>query len=473
MIAAEAGTMRISYFALLICAVPGVGVARAQPTSIPFQVDMATVSMGLTRTYCYGACPEYTVSIAGDGTVTWIGKRNVFVVGKHRAQISPAAAKRLFAAFRDADFLSAKPTDRAPIIDASSQIVTLTFAGQTHSIEEQDGLPDAVRSLEQQIDDTAQTQRWIKGSADTLAALEAERWDFSSASEDNLALYRSAIVQGNKAIFDKMVAARAPADVASPGKEAPVCAMTRRASPDWVERMIGQQNAFDPEVRQVCLSEAARSGRVEMLNFWIDRGADPAAAVPVVETAFGPTSENVLESAVDSLSLPMVRRVLEFPIDVHQIDVDLDAFDNDTLISHAVDRAGDEFERAETYVNYPPPPADVWEMIPMLAHAGATLKGAFFAQFLPVQGIRVLIAAGGDINERDWDGETPLMRQAYRKEIVAELLAAGADPTLVSKDGKTALSEARVTSCKECEDEILAAIQSRAAGGSTAKDSTR
>jgi hypothetical protein len=437
---------------------------------------MATVSMGLTRTYCYGACPEYMVSIAGDGAVTWIGKNNVFVVGKHRAQISPAAAKKLFDSFRDADFLSVKPKDSPPIIDAPSRIVTLSFAGKTRRIAEiddrPDGLPDTVRDLAQQIDDTAQTQRWIKGSADTLAALEAERWDFSSAGEDNLALYRSAIVPGNEAIFNKMIAAGAPAMVASPGKEAPVCAMTRIARVEWVERMIGQKDTIDFAVRQVCLSEAARSGRVEMFNFWIDHGADPAAAVPVVETAFGPTSENVLESAVDSLSLPMVRRVLELPVDVHQVDVDL-ALNNETLVSHALDQADDEFEMAATAVNYPPPAADVWEIIPTLARAGATLKGAFFAQFLPVQGIRVLIAAGGDINERDWDGETPLMRQAYRKEIVAELLAAGADPTLVSKDGKTALSEARVTSCKECEDEILAAIQSRAAGGSTAKDSTR
>ncbi len=59
--------------------------------------------------------------------------------------------------------------------------------------------------------------------------------------------------------------------------------------------------------------------------------------------------------------------------------------------------------------------------------------------------VRLLLEAGADVNGRQQAGYTPVMGAAGagRDDLVDLLLAHGADPSLVSEDGKTAVSMAR------------------------------
>ena len=58
-----------------------------------------------------------------------------------------------------------------------------------------------------------------------------------------------------------------------------------------------------------------------------------------------------------------------------------------------------------------------------------------------VQGVRDLIAAGADLDQRDENGLTALIISAYvgNVEIVRRLLAVKADPNVANNDGETAL----------------------------------
>src|SRR5262249_29506446 len=58
-----------------------------------------------------------------------------------------------------------------------------------------------------------------------------------------------------------------------------------------------------------------------------------------------------------------------------------------------------------------------------------------------VQGVRDLIAAGADLNQRDENGITALIISAYagNVEIVRLLLAVKANPNVANNDGETAL----------------------------------
>jgi len=69
--------------------------------------------------------------------------------------------------------------------------------------------------------------------------------------------------------------------------------------------------------------------------------------------------------------------------------------------------------------------------------------------------VRLLIAAGANVNARSTDGSTPLLDASANNEIdvVRILLIAGANPNAVNSSGETALS---LAACRRCPDSFRA-----------------
>ena len=65
----------------------------------------------------------------------------------------------------------------------------------------------------------------------------------------------------------------------------------------------------------------------------------------------------------------------------------------------------------------------------------------FIVKWRGLHWVKVLIAAGADVNKADWDGETPLYRAACNNNeaVVKALIAAGADVNKADDDGETPL----------------------------------
>ena len=67
-----------------------------------------------------------------------------------------------------------------------------------------------------------------------------------------------------------------------------------------------------------------------------------------------------------------------------------------------------------------------------------------------MEAVKKLIQAGGDINEEDGIGWTPLhlASENGHVEVITALLAAGADKTIRDEDGKTPHDVAKNQDCK-------------------------
>src|ERR1035437_984238 len=285
--------------------------------------DLKTVTITLKRTRCYGTCPDYEVTVAGDGTVRFSGHYFVLVLGDHVAHIPPQAVRQIVTAFEKADFFSAKDAYRGNWTDNPTQTLTLTVEGRTKMVLDyvgtDVGLPLAIRNLEWEIDEITDTARWVKGDEQTLAALDGEKWPFTAASKENMAIYKTAISNQIRPLLQRYLAVAAPIISSNPQDASPVCVASRTGDLDLVRRMVKQATtkaSSDEELRMPesvmneCLVSAARSGKVAMLQFWLDKGADPAAQSVRVDVDLGAGS-SALENGVTSCKVEMVRKLLE------------------------------------------------------------------------------------------------------------------------------------------------------------------
>ncbi|MGE0742824.1 MAG: DUF6438 domain-containing protein [Hyphomonadaceae bacterium] len=144
-------------FALSACATPA-------PADPPPQAE-APVAITLQRGVCFGFCPDYTVTISGDGTVRYEGRRFVNVRGAQTATIPRADVEALLARFDDIGFERLRDAYRAQVTDLPTYTVRLTRNGTTKSVVDYGGtgagMPESVRALQDEIDRVAGTARWV------------------------------------------------------------------------------------------------------------------------------------------------------------------------------------------------------------------------------------------------------------------------------------------------------------------------
>ncbi len=419
--------------------------------SFPSAIDLNTVTIRLSRTGCFGSCPAYSVAISGDGTVYFQGRGMVLLPGTHTARVSPDAVQELLGAFRRADFLSAKDRYVAPVTDSSTQTIAMSWGMRTKTVVDyvgsEVGLPDAVEDLERQIDQTAGTDRWVKGTEETLPSLRAEGWDFSSGSTGNMALYRNAIERNDAALVDALLTAKTPVTLPDDTGMPPICQASAKGQIALVRRMLGPNTAgkkvdIDNDVLQMCLGQAARSGNLAMVELWLKLGADPTKKGPGL---------SAMANAMISGKARVVKRLLQYPVDVHE-----KVSGETPLLTFAVMGRGNRGSK------------EIGEVVRMLVKAGATAnergyngQTPLFAMSISPEAIRALVATGARINARDSDRATPLIYHATEASSVRALLALGADPTLVGRDGETAAEKARRYGCQPCAAMLSAALKRR------------
>lgn len=134
-------------------------------SAAPAQTPEGPVQIVLNRTPCFGFCPDYTVTITGDGQVHYVGRRFVNVTGEQHAQISPAEVQALLARLDAVGFENLRDEYRAQVTDLPTTTIRLTRNGRTKSVLDYGGpgvgMPRAVRDLQAEIDRVAGTAQWV------------------------------------------------------------------------------------------------------------------------------------------------------------------------------------------------------------------------------------------------------------------------------------------------------------------------
>lgn len=150
--------------------------AQNSPAGTTLQQLPADTMIRLERTDCFFTCQAYVVTIWADGLVTFEGKANVRVIGKAQTRIAVEKVRELVAMFLKTKYFSlrdqynrAEDGCRINNGDTASAITSIVIGGRAKSVNRYLGcFPkkkhslDGLVSLEEQIDEAANTNQWIE-----------------------------------------------------------------------------------------------------------------------------------------------------------------------------------------------------------------------------------------------------------------------------------------------------------------------
>jgi hypothetical protein len=414
----------------------------AKPNAPLPAIDYAHLKIELTRSACYGSCPDYKVSIDGAGNVVFSTREapadpvsgvhrefsfgpGVLVGGVHRAKIDRATLDALIAQFRDAHFFGLKKEYFYSVTDNPTQVVRFASGPSEMTVTDYvgtaAGLPPAAKALEQAIDDAAGTARWVSGNGETLAALRAEGFDPAGDQASDLAVAALA-AKSDRLVVDLIDAGlpldrsykprtkravAAPlgaillADAVSHGQAAVARALLDRG---WAART--DRNAL----RDAFISGAGGCD-IGVARALVNAGVDPKASPPPPSAAGSETDGKLAAALADAESAIGPKSPTALAVAVEQYSVcDAELADRQDLVRGLIALGVDVNAR------------------------GSEGKNVLFGLESPVL-VDILLAAGARADVKDKDGLSPAFG-TWTDEIALRLLDAGADPS-GKDDGKT------------------------------------
>ena len=405
-----------------------------QRVPFPKVKDWKTVKITLARSGCFGSCPSYKVEVHGDGTVLYEGHGYVTFTGTHRGLVPQSNVIELVKQFEQADYYSLRDEYRSAITDNATQTTSISIDGRQKQVVDYVGLtagmPVAVKQLELAIDRLSGSERWTRGNSETMAALEAEHWDFKSP-EASATLVRAA-EYGNADVVRDLALAGVPvtgerkhAGYTLMSGDSPLEVAAFRGDLAMVGALLQAGAGSNPRTLAAALVNAANSGNIEALRLLLENGAPISS-----RDARGRT---VLIAAAASGRPEMVKEVLKNRADVNASaslpppHCTEEMKKNDTCREFAEGDGQTALMEAVSRSDYGAPPEGVDRM----------------------EVVRLLLAAGADVNARDKQGDTVLMHCRDNVEQVELLLKAGADPNARNHKGETALSQSYADEVKE------------------------
>lgn len=121
--------------------------------------NLTDVEITLERTACFGTCPIYTVSIFGNGTVTYQGERFVKTLGVQTYDIPVSDVEELVALIYLKNYFSLNERYEVGATDLPTVITSVRVGSETKSVENYgDAGPAQLHEIEKKVDDVSDSE---------------------------------------------------------------------------------------------------------------------------------------------------------------------------------------------------------------------------------------------------------------------------------------------------------------------------
>jgi hypothetical protein len=265
------------------------------------------VTITLERTTCYGTCPAYKVSIRGDGSVVYEGKKFVRVEGTRQTIVDKAAVAQLVQAFTDAGYFELKDHYRSiqnpdgtetMVTDLPTAYTSLSLNGRHKAVEDYVGAPKKLVDLERNIDDVAGSKRWVAIDAAAVHDEARHGWDVRGLEAQRL-LQRAAEagdVDTVRAFIEEGGDVNARAGITTPLQQA--------RGAEVVKLLVSAGADVNATSKEYCgppLNFAAELGDTDSIRALLDAGAKVNGRSPDGETPLMKAARSGNPEAVQAL----------------------------------------------------------------------------------------------------------------------------------------------------------------------------
>jgi hypothetical protein len=153
----------LSSFLFLLASCNALKKSASAETEKKSESDTKTVVITYHRTFCFGTCPVFTLTINGETkTATYKGERNVDKIGEFKKEITQLELTNFISAFEKHHFFDLKDSYPSAATDLPSKITTYTIDGKTKKIDDMEKAPAGLKELEKLLEDFANSEGWVK-----------------------------------------------------------------------------------------------------------------------------------------------------------------------------------------------------------------------------------------------------------------------------------------------------------------------
>jgi hypothetical protein len=128
----------------------------------PTADDIKDIEIRLDRTMCFGACPDYTLTITSDGKVTFEGRHHTRVKGTETTTIDRAKLEELVMEVQKADFFGLLDEYSAIVTDHPTYTLSVRLGGKSKTVSNYATGPHRLYLLQDRIDQIVNSAQWIK-----------------------------------------------------------------------------------------------------------------------------------------------------------------------------------------------------------------------------------------------------------------------------------------------------------------------
>jgi membrane dipeptidase len=253
--------------------------ARGPSTMLGPQPAAAPIEITIERSACFGMCPDYKVTIRGDGTVTYEGHQFVRVSGTHTWKIDPAAVAALAAEMQQAGYFDLQDSYEARVTDNPTTWTSLTIGGRTKRIKDYVAGPAKLKEIEAKIDDVSGAKAYVSVNGKVIADRQKTGWRATTAEAADW-LWRAA-AEGDAPVVQALLSAGADAKAVRPD-DGVTLVMQAAASGDPESVRVLIAAGADPGLRDRGGRNAADRARdgIEMARSHPERGVVTATGRP-------------------------------------------------------------------------------------------------------------------------------------------------------------------------------------------------